>query len=104
MEGFIMNNEGVITIIFEDDYSNLLNILYSYYNTGGPLHIITDDGNLSDADLDFCFELINKSDALEWLKLVMRAIIKLLRELPTEDARTRLTLGFDITLLSGEVQ
>lgn len=43
---------------------SLSNLLYGEENCacGGPLHIILDDGNIRDSDIEFCAEYINKSE------------------------------------------
>jgi hypothetical protein len=45
-------------------------------SAGGPLHIVTDDGNAHDSDLEFCREAANDNE--KWSETVRDVAVKIL--------------------------
>jgi len=67
--------------------SDLEAALYEFEPCGGPLHIITDDGNVRDSDLVFCFRWLHENpSASAVVEAVSFKILKLL-SLMTEPQR-----------------
>ena len=66
--------------------SDLEDVLYEREPCGGPLHIITDDGNVRDSDLVFCFRWLHEEPTHTITAVVALEILKLLA-LMTEPQR-----------------
>lgn len=83
------------TILYED-YQVLVDLLYAYHLSGGPLHIIVDDDNVADHHLDFCEQQVHLGGDPKWLRHVMLAIIEYLRQIPDEESRERFIDGTSV--------
>lgn len=58
---------------------NCIDNLYERHGAGGPLHIITDDNNCRNSDLDFCLMHLNDHDDItDFDNFVCRSILALL--------------------------
>lgn len=53
----------------------LVDELYSEYSTGGPLHITTDDGNVEDHSLVFCFQQVHNGQYPEHIQNICVGIL-----------------------------
>lgn len=71
----IENLFATLDVLREELYS------YSGCKAGGPLHIITDDKNLSNQDLDFCFEYLKTCSYESVVVVSASAIIQCLQQL-----------------------
>lgn len=59
-----------------DNLKELVQELYIVHPCGGPLHIITDDGNVKDGDITWCYRnLHNKDDSSVFVKSICKAIL-----------------------------
>lgn len=85
-------------IVFFEDFQPLYDILYSYHHAGGPLHILTDDGNVEDSNLDFCLDEVDKSNDPYWLKHVMIAIVEMVYQIPDTKSRELFLMGQNIKI------
>ena len=53
----------------------LVDELYEREPLGGPLHIVTDDGNVKDSDLIYCYRRLYECDNLVFTKSICLAIL-----------------------------
>ena len=69
------------TEVYELDttYQKLLDVLSQDYPSGGCCHIVVDDGNLKDSDINFCLKLLDGTvEVPEWSIHLQRSILHIL--------------------------
>jgi len=86
-----------------DAYQAMREILYQHHGVGGSLHIITDDGNLLDSDIDFCQKQVMYNQDPHWLKLIQVAMLDILSLYPEGSLqRESIDMGAEINDCFGE--
>jgi hypothetical protein len=79
----------------ETTYQKLLDVLSQDYPSGGCCHIVVDDGNLKDSDINFCLKLLDETvEAPEWSIHLQRSILHILLSFEENSAeRLYITTG-----------
>jgi len=81
----VKNAHEIVVALRRLDY--LEGVLYEKEPSGGPLHIVSDDGNVRDSDLIFCFRWLHENPTGSvWIDSVCLEILNILA-LMTEPQR-----------------
>ena len=66
----------------KNNIQNLIDAIYDQHPSGGPLHIVLDDGNIDDDSINWCLNnsIENCDDIV--LKVICKTCAELLLELP----------------------